>query len=583
METGTCDISGDWQPFLNDWFELVCKLKVPHKSKKYDQFFFRTMWFPREEAITIDGVKYEIPNHIRVDTWNSKCLIVNDVFEAFKSLEDMEKEDYVETKKRLVGKLKEFDKQYVKHSKKTHPEVQDIITNAITPLLDGLESNYNFHKLEELIKTGEDIPKFRYSALEDRFCEHMEVLCKTLSDHGKLQDIYDIKRMLNLLKLDDWENNVPMAHYLTPLKNSIKDMREEMLKMRKLGPNRCKYYVEDNQPFHDLVIKMVKNDVTAQWLMGDKLKNDQLCFMYDVIKVIYLSPLKNKLINKDKDLVEIVIPELACFKALVNIRDIKQAQIDEEKKAKKGSPLAQLMAEESKKKEEEQKEEEPEEEEDEEVIAAREAAKQKKLEEEEMKKYGRKWIWQNYISENRKNDWLNCAEDLRHINDHVIQDIQDFILIKGYPKQKQKDRKAIKSEVDQLLTQSDKVENKDNAEEVELAKKRREFELSLRPPFIWNFKETRIDQEEKIKLEDPLKMMKEEKDNSEAETKDEDEPYLINHNASPEDCYKYEEEIHTNRVQKFLKDLTNLTYNLRSHEEQKWRTLVDLCIDIFKK
>jgi len=159
----------------------------------------------------------------------------------------------------------------------------------------------------------------------------MEVVCKILSDHGELQDIYDIKRMLNLLKLDDWENNVPMAFYLTPLKNSIKEMRTELLSMRKLGPNRSKYILEKNQPLHELVIKMVKNDVTAQWLMGDHLKNDQLCFLYNVIKIIFQSSLKNKLINKDKELVDNVIPRLACFKGLLIIREIKIAMLEEQK------------------------------------------------------------------------------------------------------------------------------------------------------------------------------------------------------------------------------------------------------------
>jgi hypothetical protein len=67
--------------------------------------YFRTMFFPREEAVIIDGVKFEIPNHIRVDTWNSKLMICNDVFEIFKILEDMEKEDYLETKKKLIGRI----------------------------------------------------------------------------------------------------------------------------------------------------------------------------------------------------------------------------------------------------------------------------------------------------------------------------------------------------------------------------------------------------------------------------------------------------------------------------------------------
>lgn len=476
--------------------------------------------------------------------------------------------------------MKNFEKQYAKHVKKTHPEVQDIITTAITPILNLLESNYNFHKIEELKKAGQEIPSFRFSALEDRFCEHMEIVCKVLSDHGKLQDIYDIKRMLNLLKKDEWEDNVPMAYYLKPLQKSIKECRAELLHMRKLGSNRCKYYIEDNQPFHELVIKMVKNDVTAQWLMGDELKNDQLCFLYQVIKIIHNSSLKNKLINKDKDLIDNIIPKLACFRGLIVIRDILYLKLEEEKQVKKGSILATTLKQEELAKlgnREEVKEEVVEDENEE----ARALRKQKLLDESEMKKYGRKWIWQNYISENRKNDWTNAAEDLRHINKLVIQDIQDFILIEGFSKQKQTNRKALAEDIEQLL--GFKAENKDSKEELALIKKKRDFELSLRPPMVWNFVETRIDEEEKIKLEDPLKASQEESERQDAETKDEDEPYLINHNAMPASCYKYEEAIHTNRVQKFMKDMDNLTYNLKNHESQKWKTLVDLCIDIFVK
>lgn len=144
-------------------------MKVPHKAKKYDQFYFRTMFFPREDTVTIDGVTYEIPNAIKVDTWNSKSLVVNDVFEVFRSVDDIEEENHMDLKKKLITKLKEFDKQYLKHQKKTHPDVQNIISAAIQPILDVLESNYNFHKIEELKKKNHDIPSFRYDALEDMF------------------------------------------------------------------------------------------------------------------------------------------------------------------------------------------------------------------------------------------------------------------------------------------------------------------------------------------------------------------------------------------------------------------------------
>ena len=331
VETGTVDITGDWQPFLDIWYKLLGTLKVPKKSKKYEQVYFRTMFFPREDTIVIDGVTHKIQNHIKVDTWNSKEMIITCVFEAFNSVHDVVKEDYIDTRKKLIGHLKSFEKQYMKHVKKTHPEVQEIIVSAITPFLDLLESNFNYHKIEELRKTGEDIPSFRFNALENKFCDHMEIVCKVLSDHGRLQQIYDIKRMLNLLKKDEWQESVPMAYYLTPLQKSIKECRAELVHMRKLGANRCKYHIENNEPFHELVINMVKCDTTAQWLMGDDLKNDQLCFLYEVVKVIFQSSLKNKLMNKNKDLVDNIIPKLACFKGLLVLRDILSVKREDEK------------------------------------------------------------------------------------------------------------------------------------------------------------------------------------------------------------------------------------------------------------
>ena len=82
---------------------------------------------------------------------------------------------------------------------------------------------------------------------------------------------------------------------------------------------------------------------------------------------------------------------------------------------------------------------------------------------------------------------------------------------------------------------SEEVKNKEDPKEVEEIKEKREFELALRPPFIWNFKETRMDQEDKIKADDPLKTQEEiEKERIEEEARKEVEPYLINPNAFPE-------------------------------------------------
>ena len=54
-----------------------------------------------------------------------------------------------------------------------------------------------------------------------------------------------------------------MAFYLTPLKESIVRVRDDLLEMRNLGPNRSKYFIEDNEKLHTDVIAMVSADVTA--------------------------------------------------------------------------------------------------------------------------------------------------------------------------------------------------------------------------------------------------------------------------------------------------------------------------------
>lgn len=564
-------------------FELICALKVPHKSKKYDQFYLRTMFFPREDTVTIDGVTYEIANAIKVETWNSKGLIVNDIMPALNVIiEDMESANFMDYKKKLVTKLKEFDKQYMKHIKKTHPDVQEIISAAIQPMLDILESNYNFHKIEELIKKGHEIPSFRFEALEDKFCEHMEVICTILKEHGNLKDTFAIKRMLNLLKLDNWEEIVPMKFYLTPLKDSIKKVRDEIIDMRKKGQNRVKYYVENNQPMHNLIIDMVAKDVTAQWLMGDKLKNDQLCFLYEVIKTVHKSPLRPLLEGNNKVLVTEVIPKMACFRALLVIKDILTVQTEEKKQEKKNpQPEAEDEAKEGEGEGDAEESASPNKDLTEEEEEYRKDQEIKKKEKEEMEKYGRKWIWQGYISENRKENWTEAAETLRHINDHVIQDIQDYIMIQAYGK-KAEDRKKINTDVEQLLVETENAKSGDETKPGKIATKKRQFEMSHRPPYVWNFFETRADHEEKMRIQNQKETYPSEND-TEEEPDPKDLPYLINAFADPEQCYRFEEMIHENRVKKVFKELDSLTYNLRSHEEAKWKMLTDHCIQIFKK
>ena len=42
------------------------------------------------------------------------------------------------------------------------------------------------------------------------------------------------------------------------------------------------------------------------------------------------------------------------------------------------------------------------------------------------------WMFENYIGPPRKDQWLLAAEKLRHVNTHVQQDIEDYILMIGF-------------------------------------------------------------------------------------------------------------------------------------------------------
>jgi len=50
--------------------------------------------------------------------------------------------------------------------------------------------------------------------------------------------------------------------------------------------------------------------------------------------------------------------------------------------------------------------------------------------------YGRYWVWDGYFNDRNKEVWLATVEMLKHINVHVLQDIEDYILLQGFKGEK---------------------------------------------------------------------------------------------------------------------------------------------------
>jgi hypothetical protein len=113
------------------------------------------------------------------------------------------------------------------------------------------------------------------------------------------------------------------------------------------------------------------------------------------------------------------------------------------------------------------------------------------------------WIWEGLYNEKYKDVWLQTADMLAEVNPHVLQDMEDAILLKGFQGMKPL---AIKSEIEKdqekRIADEKKLRGTDGAEyekqEKEMEAKRKIL-ADLRPSDkIWNFFED-CDESERVK------------------------------------------------------------------------------------
>jgi hypothetical protein len=115
-----------------------------------------------------------------------------------------------------------------------------------------------------MIAAGVEVPDFRFKALEDQFILKMTRVVEILRDYGDLKERpFDIRHMLEILKIPNWKNIPPFKYYLDPLEKALADVEAELLRMRKAGLLRSRYIVEKNEVLASLVRTMVEADITA--------------------------------------------------------------------------------------------------------------------------------------------------------------------------------------------------------------------------------------------------------------------------------------------------------------------------------
>lgn len=87
----------------------------------------------QEDFIVIDGVTYEVTNSANNDHFACKESFMNIfmLLEQYYDGDELTPDNLASFKKELTGKLKEFERKYVKHVKATNPLLAGIHTKAM--------------------------------------------------------------------------------------------------------------------------------------------------------------------------------------------------------------------------------------------------------------------------------------------------------------------------------------------------------------------------------------------------------------------------------------------------------------------
>ncbi|EGR27128.1 hypothetical protein IMG5_201530 [Ichthyophthirius multifiliis] len=149
-----------------------------------------------------------------------------------------------------------------------------------------------------------------------------------------------------------------------------------------------------------------------------------------------------------------------------------------------------------------------------------------------MEQFGRYFLLENFVSEEKKALFESCVEDLRNINPAVQQDIEDTIICYGFTPDKNRNDPAIK-EAKEKLYELNIYDNSDYNVKF------------VRPPELWNYPEAV-------------------------------QKHKFRSIAKPKDCYL------DGRIEALDEKLNQLKEHLISFKPQNWREFVLRIVDVFK-
>ena len=239
------------------------------------------------------------------------------------------------------------------------------------------------------------------------------------------------KIFVNLFQIPKGREILQIEFYLGQLHKFIEQLKLMSYEMKLNGLVRTLIPIQANTEYIAILKKIYDMHNIIDRILGDKLLYDQYLFIYDMIKFIHDSPMKEDLeLYKNKKFMEENVPRYIFYMSMIKSADIfikfqKHSRIDGGhftldqyyqplKHEIDGSNNIALNAYEMN-------------------AQIKKGVSDNYLENEklfwnEVHQFGRFWLMEGYFPPDDRNKWLEAIEKLSNINKLVQEDIRDMIL-----------------------------------------------------------------------------------------------------------------------------------------------------------
>ena len=278
--------------------------------------------------------------------------------------------------------------------------------------------------------------RFMHEALQSQFEDGILAMIIYLNDKQKEQfpEIIDTRKIfININKIPDTAKHPAIAFYVNQLQKEIYKLKVKCYEMKLNGLSRVLLPITANVDLIEIIKKVYDLHLIVDALMGNTLKLEQYLFIYDILKYIIESNLKDEIEKiKMKDFMEKGIGKYVVFTFLCeSVRCFGKMVEQSKKKGKKLTnddyfQLSKLSLQSKENKND--------------ILFynynftkkaktfTEEQITLKQAYEHEVKQFGRFWKLENYINPEEKQQWIDMTEQLLNINELVREDIKNYFL-----------------------------------------------------------------------------------------------------------------------------------------------------------